>query len=106
MSHARRIIIEDMSPHGSPHEQNTTDAPEEHGSLFHDAYTVVKNVCEEATNTKDRSPSTPATCSAVTGVVKHVAPVKGKSCPPHPMPVQDKTMDDVIGRTTQKSNGR
>ena len=106
MSPARRIIIEDMSPPSSAREQNTADAPEDQGSLFHDAYTVVKNVCEEATNTKDGSPSTPATCSAVSGVMEHTAPVKAKSCPPHPMPVQDKTMDDVLGRTTQKSDGR
>ena len=106
VSPARGIIIEDMSPHGSPRKQNTADAPKDHGSLFHDAYTVVKDVCEEATTTKDGSPSTPATCLAVTGVVEHVAPVKGKSCPPHPMPVHDKTMDDVLGKTTQKSDGR
>ena len=104
VSRAQRIIIEDMSPPGSACEQNTADAPEDHGSLFHDAYTVVKNVCEQSTNTKDGSPSTPTTCSTVSGVVEHAAPVKGKSCPPHL--VQDTTMDDVLGRTTQKSDGR
>jgi len=50
---------------------------------------VVKNVYKEATNTKDGSP-TPTTCLVVSGIVEHVAPVKGKSCPPHHVPVHDK----------------
>ena len=100
MSPARRITIEDMSPPSSAREQNTADAPEDQESLFYDTYTVVKNVYEEATNTKDGSSSTPATCLAVSGVMEHTARVKGKSCPPHPLYVQDKTMDDVLGRTT------
>ena len=64
VSCGRKMNLDDMTS-DSACEQNTPHTLDELGTLFHDAYTVVKNVCEGLTNIKDGSPSTPTTCLVV-----------------------------------------
>ena len=112
VSPPRRLNLDDSTPPVCSHNQPldspgrshyTGAAGDDIGALFNDAYAAVKNMGEGST--KYGSPSTPDTaCPVVPEVEEHVEAVKVKS--PAPQPGVDRTLDDTLGSTTQKSDGR
>lgn len=113
ISLGRKINLDDIIPLGlacKPRldslecEKNAGGVVEDYDKPFNNVSTVVKNIGEGSTNTKDESPSTPTTCSIVSKVMKQDAHVKDNSPPPPRM--KNTTLDHMLGRTTQKSNGR
>ena len=111
VSPTRRLNLDDSTPPGCSHNQpldlpgrsqNTGAAADEIGAFFNDAYKAVKNVGEGST--KYGSPSTPTACPVLSEVEEHVEVVKVSS--PLPQLAEDKTLDDTLGNTTQKSDGR
>lgn len=113
VSPARRLNLDDTTPTGCTHNkpldssgcsQDAGAAANEIDALFNDAYKAVQNMGEVSTATKDASTSTRTACPVVSEVEEHVEPVKVSSRPVQPK--EDKTLDDVLGSTTQKSDGR
>ena len=106
VSLARKLNLNDIALHDCTrdppfdpaiYEQNTGGATEELG-------TGVKNMDECLGKTEDASPSSPNACSVVSDVVEHVEPLGDKS--PLSFSTKDRTLDDTLGKTTQKSDGR
>ena len=112
VSPARIINLDDCTPVASTRDQavnssgssqNAAATEVELEAILNDPYTSVKNIGEGSTATKDSNPSTPPACTVVQ-VEEHVQPME--LTPPRPKPAVDKTLDDTLGRTTQKSDGR
>lgn len=110
VSPTRRLNLDDSilpscshnQPLDSPGRSHYTGAATNKiGALFNDD-TAVKNMGEGST--KYGSPSTPTACPVVSEVGEHIEAVKISS--PPPQSAKDRNLDDTLGNTTQKSNGK
>jgi hypothetical protein len=113
VSPARKMNLDDYTPVGSARKevvnsfgssQNAVGTVVELGAIFNDTYTTVKNMGEVSTATKYSNPSTPPACNVIPDVEESVEPMEAMSSRPKPGP--DTTLDDTLGCTTQKSDGR
>ena len=103
VSPARKLNLDDITHPGSTQNppmgssgcsQNTGVAVDDIGALFNDGPTATKYV----------SPSPPIARPVISQVAEHVQPKKVNSPPPQP---EDYNMlDDTLGSTTQKTDGR
>lgn len=113
VSPARIINLDDDPPHGSACNtclqssdcaKAASEVAKNNDSCVEDASGTLKNNSEGSKNSTGVSPPTPTTCSHASEIVEHDAEVKDNS-PPTPV-AKDRTLDDVLGRTIHKSDGR